>query len=88
MATPMFRTHILLMVILVWIFSFGLLLPPLLELWGSLGLDTPTFSCTILRYTPPSPPGALGLPRAGHAHLLLHHTQVHTSLPSWSCGAP
>jgi hypothetical protein len=44
------RTNILLMVVLVWVFSFGLLLPPLLELWGSLGLDSPTFSCTILRY--------------------------------------
>ena len=40
----------MLMVAGVWIFSFGLLVPPLLEVWGTLGLDPPTFSCTILRY--------------------------------------
>jgi len=43
------RLNILFMISGVWIFSFGLLFPPLLELWGSLGLDPSTFSCTILR---------------------------------------
>ncbi|XP_023333494.1 protein trapped in endoderm-1 [Eurytemora carolleeae] len=43
------RMNILLMVAGVWIFSFGLLLPPLLEIWGTLGLDPPTFSCTVLK---------------------------------------
>jgi len=43
------RCNIMLMVAGVWIFSFGLLVPPLLEVWGTLGLDPPTFSCTILR---------------------------------------
>jgi len=43
------RCNILLMISGVWIFSFGLLFPPLIEIWGSLGLDPSTFSCTILR---------------------------------------
>jgi len=43
------RFNIMLMVAGVWIFSFGLLVPPLLEVWGTLGLDPPTFSCTVLR---------------------------------------
>jgi len=43
------RCNIMLMVAGVWMFSFGLLIPPLAGLWGTLGLDPPTFSCTILR---------------------------------------
>jgi len=43
------RCNILLMVAGVWLFSFGLLVPPLLDVWGTLGLDPPTFSCTILK---------------------------------------
>ncbi|XP_075155460.1 trapped in endoderm 1 [Haematobia irritans] len=33
----------------VWIVSFLLLLPPVLGLWGEMGLDEKTFSCTILK---------------------------------------
>ena len=43
------RLNILLMILGVWIFSFGMILPPLLEVWGTLGLDKATFSCTILK---------------------------------------
>ena len=45
------------MLLIVWVFSFGMMIAPLAEVWGKLGLDDPTFSCTILRlvnciYTP------------------------------------
>jgi len=43
------RLNILVMVTAVWLFSFGLLVPPLVEVWGSLGLQPNTFSCTVLR---------------------------------------
>ena len=43
------KTNIILMIFGVWMFSFGMILPPLLELWGTLGLDKATFSCTILK---------------------------------------
>eukprot|EP00088_Acartia_fossae_P022620 TRINITY_DN2377_c0_g1_i2.p1 TRINITY_DN2377_c0_g1~~TRINITY_DN2377_c0_g1_i2.p1 ORF type:complete len:372 (+),score=85.47 TRINITY_DN2377_c0_g1_i2:100-1215(+) len=43
------RSNILLMISGVWMFSFGLMVPPLVEVWGTLGLDPATFSCTILR---------------------------------------
>ena len=43
------RLNILIMVGVVWAFSFGMILPPLLEVWGTLGLDKATFSCTILK---------------------------------------
>ena len=43
------RVNILLMIFTVWAFSFGMILPPLLEVWGTLGLDRATFSCTILK---------------------------------------
>ena len=33
----------------VWLFSFGWLLLPLLSLWGTLGEEPATFTCTILR---------------------------------------
>jgi hypothetical protein len=40
--------NIWLMIAFVWMFSFGMMVPPLVEVWGSLGLHEPTFSCTIL----------------------------------------
>ncbi|XP_037068010.1 protein trapped in endoderm-1-like [Pollicipes pollicipes] len=43
------------MAIAVWIFSFAMMLPPLLEVWGRLGLDERTFSCTILKKNGKSP---------------------------------
>ncbi|CAG0890640.1 unnamed protein product [Cyprideis torosa] len=39
----------------VWIFSYGIMLPPLFKVWGRLGLDPRTFSCTILKYQGQSP---------------------------------
>jgi len=49
------KINILLMIVGVWIFSFGMILPPLLEVWGTLGLDKATFSCTILKKNGKSP---------------------------------
>ena len=43
------KTNIILMIFGVWMFSFGMILPPLVEVWGTLGLDKATFSCTILK---------------------------------------
>ncbi|XP_053607010.1 protein trapped in endoderm-1 isoform X2 [Plodia interpunctella] len=34
--------------LLIWIVSFGFMVPPLLGVWGQLGFDKKTFSCTIL----------------------------------------
>lgn len=47
--------NIILMLIGIWSFSFSLLIPPLLEIWGRLGLDPVTFSCTILKKDGKSP---------------------------------
>jgi len=33
----------------VWLFSFGWMVPPLLSVWGTLGEDRETFTCTIKR---------------------------------------
>ncbi|KAI5637519.1 7 transmembrane receptor (rhodopsin family) domain-containing protein [Phthorimaea operculella] len=41
-------TKIWIQLLLIWCVSFGLMIPPLLEIWGQLGLDHRTFSCTIL----------------------------------------
>jgi len=49
------RVNILLMIFTVWAFSFGMILPPLIEVWGTLGLDRATFSCTILKKNGTSP---------------------------------
>jgi len=49
------KFNILLMIVGVWIFSFGMILPPLIEVWGTLGLDKATFSCTILKKDGTSP---------------------------------
>lgn len=43
------------MLIAIWVLSFTLLLPPLTGIWGRLGLDEKTFSCTILRKNGKSP---------------------------------
>ncbi|XP_017006633.2 protein trapped in endoderm-1 [Drosophila takahashii] len=40
---------ITLQLLFVWVVSFLLLLPPLLGIWGQMGLDEATFSCTILK---------------------------------------
>ena len=44
------KVNIAIMIISVWFFSFGMMIPPLADVWGTLGLDESTFSCTILRY--------------------------------------
>ncbi|XP_043282007.1 protein trapped in endoderm-1 [Venturia canescens] len=46
---------ITLMLIAIWGLSFSLLVPPLLGVWGTLGLDRATFSCTILKKNGRSP---------------------------------
>lgn len=43
------------MLIAIWVLSFSLLVPPLLGVWGTLGLDRATFSCTILKKNGKSP---------------------------------
>jgi len=45
----------LLMIAAVWIFSFGMIFPPLMDIWGTLGLDEETFSCTIKKLDGRSP---------------------------------
>ncbi|KAH8303215.1 protein trapped in endoderm-1 [Drosophila kikkawai] len=40
---------ITLQLLFVWAVSFLLLLPPILGIWGEMGLDEATFSCTILK---------------------------------------
>ncbi|XP_069694403.1 protein trapped in endoderm-1 isoform X2 [Periplaneta americana] len=47
--------YICLMLLFAWVFSFSMMVPPLLEVWGRLGLDPPTFSCTILKKDGKSP---------------------------------
>ncbi|XP_071533079.1 protein trapped in endoderm-1-like [Panulirus ornatus] len=49
------RHYIILMIAVVWLFSFGMMVPPLVGVWGRLGLDPPTFSCTILKKEGSSP---------------------------------
>ena len=44
-----------LMLLAIWTLSFSLLIPPLLGVWGTLGLDPATFSCTILKKDGRSP---------------------------------
>ncbi|XP_057323439.1 protein trapped in endoderm-1-like [Microplitis mediator] len=46
---------ITIMLIAIWVISFSLLLPPLTGIWGKLGLDHKTFSCTILHKNGKSP---------------------------------
>ncbi|KAB7505392.1 Protein trapped in endoderm-1 [Armadillidium nasatum] len=49
------RKNILFMIASLWTFCFGMLTPPLLGIWGTLGLDPPSFSCTILKKDDSSP---------------------------------
>lgn len=45
-----YRPHIIaLQLFFVWFFALSTMIPPLLGVWGTLGLDEPTFSCTILK---------------------------------------
>ncbi|CAH2981513.1 unnamed protein product [Chilo suppressalis] len=48
-------TKIWIQLLLIWLVSFGLMVPPLLGVWGQLGLDSKTFSCTILPKDSKSP---------------------------------
>lgn len=41
--------------IFVWGIAFALMVLPLFEIWGKLGLDEATFSCTILKKNGTSP---------------------------------
>ncbi|XP_017785467.1 PREDICTED: protein trapped in endoderm-1 [Nicrophorus vespilloides] len=43
----------------IWTISFVILLPPLLGVWGDLGLNKTTFSCTILKNENGSPKDAI-----------------------------
>ncbi|XP_073844050.1 trapped in endoderm 1 [Musca autumnalis] len=43
------KQWIVLQLACVWLVSFMLLLPPYLGIWGEMGLDEVTFSCTILK---------------------------------------
>lgn len=47
--------------LIVWGFAFLIMLPPLLEVWGKLGLNPGTFSCTILSKDGKSPKKVLFL---------------------------
>jgi len=47
--------NVYLMIAALWMFSFGMITPPLFDLWGSLGLDEATFSCTIKELNSKSP---------------------------------
>ncbi|XP_059099520.1 protein trapped in endoderm-1-like isoform X2 [Tigriopus californicus] len=49
------RFNIFLMIVFVWGFSFGIMIPPLVEIWGTMGLNEKTFSCTILKKDGTSP---------------------------------
>lgn len=45
-----YRPHIIvLQLLVVWGFAFFIMVPPALGIWGTLGLDESTFSCTILK---------------------------------------
>ncbi|XP_077290199.1 trapped in endoderm 1 [Arctopsyche grandis] len=43
------KRNIYIQLTFIWIFAFGLMVPPLFGIWGQLGLDEETFSCTILK---------------------------------------
>ncbi|XP_048511924.1 protein trapped in endoderm-1 isoform X2 [Athalia rosae] len=47
--------RIILMLVGIWVLSFSLLVPPLLGIWGTLGFDEASFSCTILSKNGRSP---------------------------------
>lgn len=43
------------MLVFAWVLGFSMMIPPLAEVWGRLGLDPRTFSCTILKKDDKSP---------------------------------
>ena len=49
------KTNVILMIVALWMFSFGMIFPPLIDKWGTLGLDEDTFSCTIKKLDGKSP---------------------------------
>ncbi|XP_018021107.1 protein trapped in endoderm-1-like isoform X2 [Hyalella azteca] len=49
------RVNLYIMILAMWLFAFGIMVPPLLGVWGSLGLDPQSFSCTILKKDGKSP---------------------------------
>lgn len=49
------RRYIGLMILLYWAFSFSIMVPPLVGVWGQLGFHKETFSCTILDLNGKSP---------------------------------
>jgi len=49
------KCNIAAMILGTWIFSFLMMTPPLLGVWGDLGLKEATFSCTILSRDGKSP---------------------------------
>ncbi|XP_018566563.1 protein trapped in endoderm-1 [Anoplophora glabripennis] len=49
------KLSIWIQLVCIWGATFLLMLPPLLEIWGKLGLDASTFSCTILKKDGKSP---------------------------------
>ena len=49
------KRKVILMIVVLWIFSFGMIFPPLIDKWGTLGLDEETFSCTIKKLDGKSP---------------------------------
>lgn len=49
------KVSILIQLLSIWGVAFLLMLPPLLGVWGQLGLHPPTFSCTVLEKDGRSP---------------------------------
>lgn len=49
------KRNMFIMIVTIWIISFLLLLPPLLGVWGTLGLDPDVGTCTILKLNQKSP---------------------------------
>lgn len=48
--TRIYQTHIIgLQLFMVWFLALLTMIPPLFGVWGTLGLDESTFSCTILK---------------------------------------
>ncbi|CAH1103561.1 unnamed protein product [Psylliodes chrysocephalus] len=49
------KISIWIQLVFIWGIAFLLMMPPLLGIWGTLGLNPSTFSCTILRKNDKSP---------------------------------
>ncbi|KAL1493062.1 hypothetical protein ABEB36_011200 [Hypothenemus hampei] len=60
-ATLYSKFSICLQLLCTWVIAFLTMVPPLTELWGKLGLDPSTFSCTILEKDGNSPKKAIFL---------------------------